>query len=385
PAGEPSLYGSSSDSHSLYFKGLISFQTTTGLLAGFGVAICREEDDSFLFKNKGSLNYSGITGWEAELMALKLGLAKAVSMRINHISIYFDDPEIFELVMGRSVPKHEKVAMLIDDVQRIRQQFSSTIPILVGRDETEFVYKLAKETIVSNNSIPMPRGSQKKTCGNCFHDDVEGEKMFSVALCSHQFCPECMKEHIEVSLNEGGVPRCPHYGCTSILTLKSCAHLLTPKLKEMWEHRIKEESTPVCDRFHCPNPSCWALMSKTELVESTEDGVRRYCFKCRKHFCINCKVLWHSNLSCKEYKSSVQKPTTTVWRQCRSCQHMIKLSGKCINVACRCGYRFCYACGAQWKLGGCSHHRQAVMELVVGLALIFLVFIGLSIIMPMVK
>ncbi|KAL9831312.1 putative IBR domain, E3 ubiquitin ligase RBR family [Arabidopsis thaliana] len=120
--------------------------------------------------------------------------------------------------------------------------------------------------------------------------------------------------------------------CESALTLRRCAHLLTPKQREMWEQRIKEESIPVCNRFHCPNPKCWALMSKTELTESTDDGVRRCCSKCRKPFCIDCNVSWHSNLSCKEYKMKGNKATTTVWRQCRSCQHNIKLSEERINV-----------------------------------------------------
>ena len=88
PTGN-SLDGSSSDSYNLFFK---------GSLAGFGVAICREEDDSILFQKKVSLHYSDISGWETELMALKLGLTKAVSFRINHISMFFDNPEIFELV-----------------------------------------------------------------------------------------------------------------------------------------------------------------------------------------------------------------------------------------------------------------------------------------------
>jgi len=237
--------------------------------------------------------------------------------------------------MERSVPHHEKFALLMDDVHRIRQQFTSSILILVTGKQANFTYKLAKETLVSRNIRPMPRTTQKKTCGICFVDDIEGQEMFSAALCSHYFCVECMKQRIEVSLNEGGVPRCPRHGCKSALTLRSCDHLLTPKQREMWEQRIKEESIPVCNRFHCPNPKCWALMSKTELTESTDDGVRRCCSKCRKPFCIDCNVSWHSNLSCKEYKMKGNKATTTVWRQCRSCQHNIKLSEERINVTCR--------------------------------------------------
>ncbi|CAL9247572.1 unnamed protein product [Arabidopsis halleri] len=254
------------------------------------------------------------------------------------------------VVMGRSAPEQENIALLMDDVQRIRRELTSSIPVTVTENQAKFAYNLSKELI----GIRTPP-TEKKTCGGV---SIEPEPMFSVALCRHQFGVEWMKQHIEVRLIEGDVPRCPHYGCKSILTLKSCAHLLTPKLKEMWEHRIKEDSIPVCERFHCPNPRCWALMSKTELFESTEDGVRRCCFKCRKPFCINCKVLWHSNLSCKEYKTLGQNPKT-ISRQCKKCQHMIKQTHKTTNITCRCGYTFCFKCGAQWKLGGCRHHNVA--------------------------
>ncbi|KAL1208086.1 E3 ubiquitin-protein ligase RSL1 [Cardamine amara subsp. amara] len=299
PAGKSSPRDITSDSY-LYFKGMIR-EGTRGLIAGFGIVICREGDDNLLFQMKGSLHDPNITVLEAELMALKLGLFEAVSLGIDHISIYCDNEQIFELVMGRSMPEQENIAKLMDGVEHIRQLLKSSIPVLVTGNQT------------------------KKTCGICFDNDIKAEKkMFSNALCNHQFCVECMKQHIEVRLTEGGVPRCPHYGCQSNLTLGSCVHLLTPKLREIWELRIKEDSIPVCDRFHCPNPRCWALMSKTELFESTqEDGVRRCCFKCHKPFCINCKVPWHSNLSCDEYKTLSLKPSTTLRRQCRKCQHMI--------------------------------------------------------------
>ncbi|KAH0907191.1 hypothetical protein HID58_039018 [Brassica napus] len=114
--------------------------------------------------------------------------------------------------------------------------------------------------------------------------------MLSVALCGHQFCVECMKQYVEAMLLEGRVPRCPHYQCGSKPTLRSFASLLTPKLKKMWEQKIQEDSIPVLDRVYCPNPIC--------------------CFKCSKPFCINCKVPWHNNMSCGDYKSLVPNPTT---------------------------------------------------------------------------
>ncbi|KAG7559777.1 IBR domain [Arabidopsis thaliana x Arabidopsis arenosa] len=223
-----------------------------------------------------------------------------------------------------------------------------------------------------------------ETCRICFDDNFKAEQMYYVALCNHKLCVECMKRFIEEKLLEGTVPICPYYQCESKLTLRSCVHFLTSKLKAMWEQRIEEEAVPVTERFYCPNPRCSALMSKTELSKFIEEDGSMGCFQCGERFCINCKVLWHSNLSCDNYKRLGDNPTSDdiklkalanqkMWRQCEKCQHMIELSGGCIKVTCRCGYSFCYTCGAEWKHGGCPH-RQSML---VGSGIWILFLVGL--------
>ncbi|KAL0897576.1 hypothetical protein Bca101_081537 [Brassica carinata] len=333
----------SSESCRLYFKGLIKEERTT-VLTGYGVAIC-DKDNKLLFQMKGSLHNhnSAITDLEAELMALRRGLTEAVRLGITHISVYCDYQTIFELVMGRSVLEQDNIALLMDDVQRIRQQLASSIPVLVTEDQTKFAYKLAMETVISEISITMPP-DQKMTCPICFDDDLEAHQMFSVALCCHQFCLECVKRYINVALMEGRAFGCPHFKCKSKLTLISCSNLLTPKLSDMWQQRINEEAIPVVDRVYCPNPRCSALMSETELSKSS-DGSMKSCIKCDQPFCINCKVAWHSNLSCEDYKRLGPDPTENdiklkalanqeMWRQCGKCQHMIQRSYGCNNVVC---------------------------------------------------
>lgn len=96
PTGKPSLGDFNSDTYNLYFKGFIREETSAQ--SGFGVVISREEDDNLLFQMKGSLHDSTITVLEAELMALKRGLTEALSLGINHISIYCDHYQVYELV-----------------------------------------------------------------------------------------------------------------------------------------------------------------------------------------------------------------------------------------------------------------------------------------------
>ncbi|XP_019099656.1 PREDICTED: E3 ubiquitin-protein ligase RNF144A-like [Camelina sativa] len=222
---------------------------------------------------------------------------------------------------------------------------------------------------------------RKTTCNICLDDDINANQMFCVNKCRHRFCYVCMKKHIEVRLLfKGSVIRCPHYRCKSKLTFGSCVDLLTPELKKMWRQNIKEDSIPVKQRIYCPNPRCSALMSLKDLSKSTKEAgvwkyffnsteearVRRRCFESGQLFCINCKVPWHSDLSCDECMRLSPNPTAddikfealanrNMWRQCGNCKHMIELAKGCIKVTCRCGHKFCYKCGA--KAGDCCHGR----------------------------
>ncbi|KAH0845308.1 hypothetical protein HID58_090510 [Brassica napus] len=308
PAGKPS-----SDKHSgkidvghhmysLYFKGLVSEDS----LAGFGVAILGQKDE-LVFQMKGPIHGTDITVLEAELSALKRGLTEAADLGINHITIYSDNHPTHDLISGRLVPKENNMALLVNDVQRIRGRFSSSFTIFVSRCSIKHAYKLARETIVSEQiSIPVdtpPRRAKparKMTCAICLDDDVNADQMFTVDKCGHR-----------------------------------CADLLTPKLREIWRQRIRENSIPFEERVYCPNPKCSALMRVTELSKlNKESAVRRCCEKCGEPFCTNCKFPWHDNLSCDDFK--IMHPNLReselklhalanqkLWRQCGKCQHMI--------------------------------------------------------------
>ncbi|KAA8535031.1 hypothetical protein F0562_030034 [Nyssa sinensis] len=96
-------------------------------------------------------------------------------------------------------------------------------------------------------------------------------QMFSVDDCLHHFCVSCMKQHVEVKLFHGMLPKCPQDGCTSELKMDSCRKFLTPKLIEIMSQRIREASIPVSEKVYCPYPKCAALMPKSEVLEYSKD------------------------------------------------------------------------------------------------------------------
>lgn len=258
-------------------------------------------------------------------------------------------------VTRRWLPKQRKILMLVNQVLILQRKLTDCRPILVARNDVKYAFKLAREAIVSQVTPPVEQNeskSVKETCVICLEDTDSGS-MFLVDGCMHRYCFSCMKQHVEVKLLHGMVPKCPHEGCKSELIVDSCRKFLTHKMIETWKQRMKEASIPVTEKVYCPYPRCSTLMSRSEaleyskpaLVGAERSGVRK-CLKCHALFCINCKVPWHGNMTCQDYKRKNPLPPAedlklkslakmNLWRQCVKCNHIIELSEGCYHMTCR--------------------------------------------------
>lgn len=233
-------------------------------------------------------------------------------------------------------------------MNHFRSCFTYCEPVLIARNDVKFVFKLAREAINSQISNVVSSLEKLENCVICL-DDKPMDQFLSIEGCTHQFCYACMKQHVEVKLLHGVLPKCPHEGCANELRIESCEKFLTPKFTEMMRQQMKENSIPVTEKVYCPYPKCSTLMSRTEIraLPKLDFGFgARACFKCRGIFCINCRVPWHDNINCAEYKR--RNPTSLVeesklknlaarnlWRQCIKCKHMIELAAGCYHMTCR--------------------------------------------------
>ncbi|KAF8403064.1 hypothetical protein HHK36_011158 [Tetracentron sinense] len=377
PFGEGSSTPVIDEPFRLYFKGLVSdkVQLLPGImmvnkiaLSGIGVAIC-DPSDNLIFKVQKPLMGNGMSIRTAEIKALIEGLNAALSLDIKRINFYCNYYPLHQFVTGRWQVKQHKIAILMNQVFLLQRKFMSCQPVFVARNDVKFAFKLARDAIdsqITSSVESTGSGSLRENCSICL-EDTDVSQMFAVDVCLHRYCFSCMTQHVEVKLLHGMVPECPHENCTTKLQISSCGKFLPAKLSEMMSERIKEASVPAAEKLYCPYPRCSELMSKNEVLEYAKSlfigpdrsGVRK-CIKCHGLFCINCKVPWHSNMSCNDYRR-LNPParaedaklkslaTQKLWRQCVKCNHMIELAEGCFHMTCRCGYEFCYTCGAEWK------------------------------------
>ena len=284
-----------------------------------------------------------------------------MSVFVKPSKLYSSDTKIEVLtlfiwiqVTGRVPPRQTKTVTLVNQVALLQRKFTYCNPSLVARNNIKFAFKSARDAIVSQIiwAEETSKGKLKETCVICF-EDTDVDKIFLVDGCLHRYCFSCMKQHVEVKLLNGMVAKCPHENCKSEVSIDSCGKFLAPNLVEVMSQRIKESSISPTEKVYCPYPRCSALMSKSEVLRYTknvyigaEESGARKCMKCHYFFCIKCKVPWHLNMTCYDYKRSNPNAhpgdaklkslaKSNRWRQCLKCNHMVELAEGCYHITCR--------------------------------------------------
>uniref|UniRef100_A0A0V0IFY7 RBR-type E3 ubiquitin transferase n=1 Tax=Solanum chacoense TaxID=4108 RepID=A0A0V0IFY7_SOLCH len=354
----------------VYVKGLMGedVEETDGVgekqVAGIGVAVCDPSGILVFEVSKGLIASAEVvlTDEIVELKALIEGLDVATMLGLKRVNFFLDSQTIFQYVRGKVHPRKENIAALVEQATAGLRKFADSITFVVAPNTVNFAIKLATDAIVSQVKQPSDSTRKRKSitesCAICLQD-TDMDHMFLINGCLHYYCFSCMNKHVEVKLLQGMLPKCPHDGCKSELKIDDCKKFLTPKMYDLMSERVKETTIPIAEKIYCPNPQCSTLMSKAEVQISSQTGART-CMKCCHIFCINCKVPWHENMTCFDYRrlnpykcvddaKLKSLATQCRWRQCAKCNHMVSLAEGCFHINCRCGHEFCYTCGAEWK------------------------------------
>nr|KJB35591.1 hypothetical protein B456_006G120800 [Gossypium raimondii] len=356
----------------VYVKGLVSEERIREMkvtVGGVGVAICDFWNNLVLELRKKLDGAEFMTGEMAGVEAVIHGLNAALSLDLKRVTLFVDDFLVYQFITGRQQPGQSKLGTKVNEVSLLQKRLTYFQPSFAARNDMSFVFKLARDAIVSQITWPVETSNGKglkETCMICF-EDTDATQMFTVDGCFHRYCFSCMKQHVEVKLLNAMVASCPREGCNTEVTIDSCGKFLDPKLVEIMSNRKKEASIAVSEKVYCAFPRCSALMSKSEVLQYTrtvmlvaEQSGARKCVKCHRFFCIYCKVPWHFDMTCIDYKRLNPHPaseeamlntlaTKKRWRECIKCKHVIELAGGCYHITCRCGFEFCYTCGAEWR------------------------------------
>lgn len=225
---------------------------------------------------------------------------------------------------------------------------------LEPRNMNQHATQLAREAVSGvRNEGASGQGSKSgsQLCSICLELKLQTE-MVKISGCSHEFCSTCIVQHAEVKVQSGQVPVCcAQFGCTTMLSLDQCQSILSQKWFDLLKKRLIEASIPEAERVYCPFLHCSALMDRRDFnanaASSSTSTMCKVCVDCGRFFCIECRVPWHSSMSCSYYQKLPpelrdvqdaklhQLAENQKWQRCKKCRRMIELSEGCYHMTCR--------------------------------------------------
>lgn len=156
----------------------------------------------------------------------------------------------------------------------------------------------------------------------------EQKKYFDVvaAPCGHEYCRDCLRDLFSASFTDESLfpPRC----CRQSISLKTVSIFLTSRLKEEYERKKIEFSTP--NRTYCSRPLCSSFIP----AENINDEIAS-CPSCAARTCAICKAESHAGQDCPNDTALLETLNLAQengWQRCYSCRRLVELDIGCNHM-----------------------------------------------------
>ncbi|KAL3634063.1 hypothetical protein CASFOL_021117 [Castilleja foliolosa] len=214
-----------------------------------------------------------------------------------------------------------------------------------------------RETLMTNEP---PKLDEKSFCEICL-ENKDSWQMFANDTCSHSFCYECTRAHISSKIQDQAKEiACPALNCNHVLNRDDYSLMIPNETLVKWDESLCMALIPESQKLYCPFRDCSAML----VNDSVESLKQTHCLVCSRAFCAECRVPWHSEFTCKEFRKLKGVKNDRIvkvlakkknWKKCLNCKMYVeKTNGSCPHIMCRCRYEFCYWCGGEWTG---SHER----------------------------
>ncbi|KAK6147948.1 hypothetical protein DH2020_018860 [Rehmannia glutinosa] len=203
---------------------------------------------------------------------------------------------------------------------------------------------------IGESSSSSSSSSSDFLCEICA-ETKENDQIFAVQKCNHKFCTECIAKHIAVKIQKTPISEnarwfsCPGLDCEGVLEIETCLNIVPKEVLSMWGDAICESMISASQKFYCPYKDCSALLENDGEVIIRESE----CPFCRRLFCAQCKVPWHSGVGCDEFwklsESERGREDLMVhelaklkkWQRCPQCKFFVDKMEGCLHMTCSVG------------------------------------------------
>ncbi|KAJ2999212.1 hypothetical protein NUW58_g67 [Xylaria curta] len=187
---------------------------------------------------------------------------------------------------------------------------------------------------------------QRRLCDACGEQKHFAE--LSRTPCQHEYCRRCLSRLFQDAMVDESLfpPRC----CRQPIPLDRSQLFLDADVVRQFRQKAIGFSTP--NRTYCRNTDCAAFIPPNNCSSTTAS-----CNQCHSRTCTTCKDAFHDG-DCpndEQLQRVLHLAREQGWQRCQNCWGMVELNTGCDHMTCRCGFQFCYICGAHWKTCNCEH------------------------------
>lgn len=170
---------------------------------------------------------------------------------------------------------------------------------------------------------------------------------FNVKGCSHFNCTSCIVRYIASKLEDNITNiSCPQLGCEARLEFEDCRLILPDDVFARWGLALCDSALVGHKKFYCPYKDCSSM-----LIDEGEAIRKSNCPHCRRLFCVQCKVPWHSEFDCSQFQKLQNRGEDDMvvslakkkkWKRCPNCSYFVERSAGCFYMKCRSAYNFLF-------------------------------------------
>ncbi|SPN97791.1 uncharacterized protein DNG_01303 [Cephalotrichum gorgonifer] len=198
--------------------------------------------------------------------------------------------------------------------------------------------------------------TEHEECVSCL-DEFLPETMVKVPC--HYYCRDCFTRLVANALQneQQWPPKC----CLNEIPFRTIYACIETDLRNTFQSRAREWSTPIGDRVYCHEPDCSVWLSP-DLI----DAARRVATCARNHAtCAICRGAAHDGSDCPDdpdLNRTNELAEAEGWKRCARCRALVEHGEACQHMTCRCGYEFCYVCVRQWRTCSCTMAQLAAVK-----------------------
>ena len=204
-------------------------------------------------------------------------------------------------------------------------------------------------------------------CPICIYS-YKKEQFFCLDECKHEYCKNCMAEHLASNIKDGKVKkiRCMDFNCQVEFTEKDVQRFGSDRIYRKYlkfQNDLKVEVDP--NLKWCPRTGCSGFAQRERGRCCCGWKTTAVCQECANPMCFKCGAVSHQGTACNSVGNAELRDYIKMANvvKCPNCGFGTEKIDGCNHMTCvKCNYDWCWLCRGKyydkhfedWNVFGCA-------------------------------